>query len=341
MFQRLDDRSRRLFRGQAQIHHAQIGPANQIAVPPFQFLMPFLRPHGERPVKRVTDHRRLPRKKPLRGVRRLAETESLMHEPFKKHRHVRRPAQIRFGHAAHRRRHAPGEQRPGPLPGGGAQGRRAERMQMVRERPGHEFDGGPRERAGNVLVIPAGVKRDLAHGKPRRKRRRRWYPPRFHSRAAGKLPTPARSQSSPSLYSPLVSPRRSKYARPHRPSVSAWMALSTRPARDRRGRAVQPCDHQQSVRGIQTGCVRAAIKGLAAGPASSMFPASNGRQASSLSTAASLRRSSACIFSAPSSRKSGLRAMRKGLHSTARRNGFSTLVTRPFDGAAVRRWPER
>ena len=48
----------------------------------------------------------------------------------------------------------------------------AEGMQMIGEGAGHEFNGGTGEGAGGVLVVPAGIEGDLAHGKTDGKRRR-------------------------------------------------------------------------------------------------------------------------------------------------------------------------
>ena len=57
------------------------------------------------------------------------------------------------------------QERAAPVLIGGAQGVRAEGMKMVGKRARHEFHPGPRERPGNLAVIPPGVERNLAHGK--------------------------------------------------------------------------------------------------------------------------------------------------------------------------------
>ena len=103
----------------------------------------------------------------------------------------------------------PGPAAARPSAGGGAQRHRAERMQMIRERPRHEFDRRPRERAGNVLVIPSRIKRDLAHGKTAGKGAGVVIHHRFKSQRR-QISDAAADPIVAQLVCPLVNPRRSK-----------------------------------------------------------------------------------------------------------------------------------
>ena len=182
----------------------------------------------------------------LRRVSRFAEAETKKGEVRQQRCHVHSAVQIRFLHVAHRRGGAFGEQGSDPVLVGRAKGVRAERMQMVGDRAGHELHLRPCERAGNLSVIPSGVKRNLAH----RERRRKGFRLVVHHRFKTYSLDDVRRVADPVVADLVVCVREAaqiKVSPAPQPVGLCFHRLVHEATRDLHTGAIEPRDHQHAV----------------------------------------------------------------------------------------------
>ena len=250
----IDDRGHGRAFDEIYVGQVQIGPFQHFTMTTFQHLVLMLRRGCVRMIQRIADHGGLPGERALRGAGGLAEGEAKKSEPRNEHGQVRRAGQIRFVHGTHRGGRAFREQRADPTVRGAADVVAAVRMKVVGKRAGHELHLGSCERAGRLLVIPAAVEGDLAHGKFRRERGGVGVHDGFKAPAPGEV-----CRAAQHVIAGLVT----------RISDAAQIKIRAAPeavglrrdgfvhqvAGDVRRRPVQPRDHQHAVGGMKGGRV--------------------------------------------------------------------------------------